>query len=223
MTGPSDATPFTSEGSHSQSTLDSTQAPRSLDNTTNNLVQRCLGIIEQWGKGEIRTSEATRLLLGVLPGSEDGAQALEQYVEMCVKMDWDNALASKRGKEIANHLGLDAGYGGGDDQPPQPCEVDRPDIQSELPRQFNDIANDLKADDTKRTFDRMKLPWYSRPEPALDPTVQETLDKKRFYLANYKDVKHNLLGQADCPTFPDSLWHDVIVGNYIDFDKVYTR
>ncbi|KIJ43054.1 hypothetical protein M422DRAFT_86136, partial [Sphaerobolus stellatus SS14] len=56
----------------------------------------------------------------------------------------------------------------------------------------------------------------------LDPVVQETLSKKRFYLANCKEVKHDLLGQADCPAFPDSLWHDVIVGNYIDLDKVYT-
>ncbi|KIJ32986.1 hypothetical protein M422DRAFT_183765, partial [Sphaerobolus stellatus SS14] len=56
----------------------------------------------------------------------------------------------------------------------------------------------------------------------LDPAVKETLERKRFYLANYKEVKRDLLGQADCPAFPDSLWHDVIVGNFVDLDKVYT-
>ncbi|KIJ28300.1 hypothetical protein M422DRAFT_270448 [Sphaerobolus stellatus SS14] len=222
MTGPNDVVPLTSEGSHSQSTLDSSSVTRPLDDATNNLVQSCLNIIERRRKGEIRTSEATRLLLGVLPSSEDGERALEQYVEMCVEMDRDNTLANDRGKEIADRLGPDARNGGGIDPPSQPREADRPDIHLRLPRQFEDISNDLKTDDAKKSFDRTKLPWYSRPEPALDPIVQETLDKKHFYLANYKEVKRDLLGQADCPAFPDSLWHDVIVGNYIDLDKVYT-
>ncbi|KIJ34193.1 hypothetical protein M422DRAFT_263682 [Sphaerobolus stellatus SS14] len=131
-------------------------------------------------------------------------------------MDQDNTLASERGRKSG------AGDGGENNELPQPCEVDRPDSHSKLPRQFEDITNNFKADDAKKTFDRTKLPWYSRPEPALDPVVQETLDKKHFYLVNYKEIKHNLLGQADCPTFPDSLWHSIIIGSYINLDKVYT-
>ncbi|KIJ37835.1 hypothetical protein M422DRAFT_177486, partial [Sphaerobolus stellatus SS14] len=69
--------------------------------------------------------------------------------------------------------------------------------------------------------DRTKLPWFSRPEPILDLSIKEMLDKKCFYLANYKEVKCDLLGKADCPAFPDDLWHDVIVRNYINLDRVY--
>ncbi|KIJ34232.1 hypothetical protein M422DRAFT_79747, partial [Sphaerobolus stellatus SS14] len=56
----------------------------------------------------------------------------------------------------------------------------------------------------------------------LDPSIKETLDRKWFYLANYKEVKHDLLGQADCSAFPDSLWHGVIVRNFVDPDKVFS-
>ncbi|KIJ39309.1 hypothetical protein M422DRAFT_257916 [Sphaerobolus stellatus SS14] len=165
MTGPSDAILLTTEGSHSQLTLDLTQ------DITNGLGQH---------------------------------------------------TCQREREEITNHLGPGAGDGGENDQLPQPCEVDRLDSHSELPRQFKDITNNFKADDAKKSFDRTKLPWYSRPEPTLDPVVREMLDKKHFYLVNYKEVKHDLLGQADCLAFPDSLWHNVIVGNYINLDKVYT-
>ncbi|KIJ51975.1 hypothetical protein M422DRAFT_243548 [Sphaerobolus stellatus SS14] len=88
MTESNDVQPQDIEGpQQSQSTLDASQATGPANNTTAKLVQRCLAIVEQQRRGEIRTSEATWCFLGELPASEEGESALEQYVEMCVEMD----------------------------------------------------------------------------------------------------------------------------------------
>ena len=44
------------------------------------------------------------------------------------------------------------------------------------------------------------------------------LKLKQNYLLNPKNVKSDILSQLDCPDFPDSVWTDVILSRYIDFD-----
>ncbi|KIJ43639.1 hypothetical protein M422DRAFT_77985, partial [Sphaerobolus stellatus SS14] len=77
-----------------------------------------------------------------------------------------------------------------------------------------------KTEKAKRGFDETGLPWFGKPDPILDPRIKKTLERKRYYLSDPKQVKQSLLGRADCPPFPDSLWLDVISGKYIDLDKV---
>ncbi|KIJ29646.1 hypothetical protein M422DRAFT_268989 [Sphaerobolus stellatus SS14] len=204
------------EGSNIQSTLRSSQASGSTDDTATGLVRKCLSIVECRRKGEICTSEAISLLLGELPASEDGERALEQYIDMCVEIDRESVLAGEKGKQLTDRLQDSQRDEEIANRPQQEDFPVRPDIP------LNESGDLNREGETKKVFDRSKLSWFKRPEPFLNPAVKETLERKRFYLANYKEVKHDLLEQADCPAFPDSLWHDVIIGNFVDLDKVYT-
>ncbi|KIJ57303.1 hypothetical protein M422DRAFT_238897, partial [Sphaerobolus stellatus SS14] len=77
MPGSNDNVSQEIEESASQSTLDANQAPESSILASADLVRRCLAIVERRRKGEIRTSEATRLFLGELPATDEGERALE--------------------------------------------------------------------------------------------------------------------------------------------------
>ncbi|KIJ51974.1 hypothetical protein M422DRAFT_243547 [Sphaerobolus stellatus SS14] len=109
------------------------------------------------------------------------------------------------------------------EQPQPELPVNQQDMQHESLATLRSSGESLKTDEGKKMFDQMKLPCFNPPKTVLDPSVKETLDRKWFYLVNYKDIKCDLLGQADCPAFPDSLWHDIIVGNFVDLDKVFSR
>jgi hypothetical protein len=49
-----------------------------------------------------------------------------------------------------------------------------------------------------------------------------TLRLKRNYLADVKTAKNKIVGHLRCPIFPDGLWSDVLLGRFIDLDKVYS-
>ncbi|KIJ30475.1 hypothetical protein M422DRAFT_268022 [Sphaerobolus stellatus SS14] len=121
--------------------------------------------------------------------------ALEQYVKMCVKMDCKNVLAGEKGKQVADRLRPNIGNSQNADHCQQELMTNQQDIQSKLSAVLNDDCDTHKPDDAKKMFDRSKLPWFSRPEPILDPSIKETLDKKHFYLVNYKKSSMTSLGK----------------------------
>ncbi|KIJ26763.1 hypothetical protein M422DRAFT_272169, partial [Sphaerobolus stellatus SS14] len=201
-------------GSSSQETLHTPQPPGSIDNAAASLiVQRCLSIVERCRKGEIRTSEAIVLLQGELPTSEE--QAFRTYIDMCIEIEREHVAAASKGKQVADRI---AG-GLSDNQPSQqqstglvPSPTASIDHTTHLQRpQFTldrqddepapqDVDNDThNYDVNKKGFDRSKLPWFNTPEPYLDPHIRETLERKRYYLANAKDIKIETLGRANCP------------------------
>ncbi|KAF8579935.1 hypothetical protein K439DRAFT_1295164, partial [Ramaria rubella] len=38
-----------------------------------------------------------------------------------------------------------------------------------------------------------------------------------------KGAKAELVSQRGCPKFPDSLWIDILLNQFVDLDKIYTR
>ncbi|KIJ36432.1 hypothetical protein M422DRAFT_51053 [Sphaerobolus stellatus SS14] len=96
------------------------------------------------------------------------------------------------------------------------------DVEAQDLQEHSDDEDGTKIEKAKRGFDESKLPWFGKPNPILDPRIKKTLERKRYYLTDPKQVKQSLLGRADCPPFPDSLWLDVISSKYIDLDKVCT-
>jgi hypothetical protein len=49
------------------------------------------------------------------------------------------------------------------------------------------------------------------------------LKLKHNYLVDIKAAKNKIISHLQCPIFPDGLWTNVLVGHFIDLDKVYSR
>ncbi|KIJ36422.1 hypothetical protein M422DRAFT_261161 [Sphaerobolus stellatus SS14] len=199
-------------GSSLQETLHTPQPPGSIDNAAASLI------------GEIKTSEAIVLLQGELPTSEE--QAFRTYIDMCIKIKHEHAAPTSKGKQVADRIA----EGSSGNQPSQQQSIglvpsptasidDTTHLQHPqfaLDRQDDepapqDVDNDTHNHDvSKKGFDHSKLPWFNTPEPYLDPHIGDTLERKCYYLTNAKDIKIETLGCANCPPFPDGLWHNVI-------------
>jgi len=55
----------------------------------------------------------------------------------------------------------------------------------------------------------------------LDPGLTLTLKLKQNYLTDPKGAKSDILSQPDCPNFPQALWINIILNQYIDLDKIF--
>jgi len=68
---------------------------------------------------------------------------------------------------------------------------------------------------TKKQADRSLYTWCqvesASTDRVLNPKLALTLKLKQNYLPNPKGAKSGLLGQPDCPIFPDRLWIDIIL------------
>ncbi|KIJ53091.1 hypothetical protein M422DRAFT_242196 [Sphaerobolus stellatus SS14] len=222
--------PSQEPGPSTRGTMQAAQPPQSTDFSAADLVvQRCLDIIERRRRGEITTADAILDLQGILPASE--TQARRSYIDMCLEIDREHALAATRGSNIADQLSgvPNSTFGSqpvrvqGQDFDPRQSQTYEPDQQNRGSSPVEGDENRAKQEPGKRSLDRTKLPWHNIPDPVLPPNLQDTLDRKRFYLANAKDVKIDILGRANCPALPDGSWHDVIVGNFVDLDKIHSQ
>ncbi|KIJ52897.1 hypothetical protein M422DRAFT_242843 [Sphaerobolus stellatus SS14] len=226
-----DATvPSQEPGPSTQGTIQDAQPPQPADySAANFVVQCCLDIIERRRKGEITTADAILDLQGVLPASE--TQARRSYIDMCLEIDREHAVAATRGRNIADQIsGAPSNALGSQLVRVQDQDVYPRQSQPFEPDQQNHGSSPVEGDEDraihepgKKGLDRTKLPWHNIPDPVLPPNVRDTLDRKRFYLANVKDVKIDILGRANCPALPDSSWHDVIIGNFVDLDKIHSQ
>jgi len=56
--------------------------------------------------------------------------------------------------------------------------------------------------------------------PPIDPKLELTLKLKNNYAIDLKSSKQAVHGFPRCPLFPDSQWNDVLLDQYVDFDKI---
>jgi len=56
----------------------------------------------------------------------------------------------------------------------------------------------------------------------MDPQLKLTLKLKCNYHLNVKAGKSKIVTHPRCPMFPDNLWTDVLLGHFIDLNKVYS-
>jgi len=56
----------------------------------------------------------------------------------------------------------------------------------------------------------------------IDPKLELTLKLRNNYALDLKMSKQAVLGFPRCPLLPDSLWNDVLLDRYVDFDKILT-
>ena len=65
---------------------------------------------------------------------------------------------------------------------------------------------------------------WSKFTPAklpIHPRLELTLKLKQNYHLNVQAGKSEIINHPLCPIFPDGLWTDVLLGCFIDLDKVY--
>ncbi|KIJ36981.1 hypothetical protein M422DRAFT_260630 [Sphaerobolus stellatus SS14] len=152
---------------------------------------------------------------------------------MCFGIDHEHAIAAVREKCVTDQMAGTSSSGvstlpiraqglipGDYPQPSQPFELN---LQDSGASPMKVEVEHSKHEPGKKSLDRTKLPWYNVPNPVLPPNVRDTLDRKRFYLANAKDIKINILGRANCPALLDNSWHDIIVCNFVDMDKIHLQ
>ena len=58
--------------------------------------------------------------------------------------------------------------------------------------------------------------------PSIDPKLKLMLKLKNNYGINLKISKQAVLGFPRCPIFPDAQWNDVLLNQYINFEKILT-
>ncbi|KAF8584364.1 hypothetical protein K439DRAFT_1346282, partial [Ramaria rubella] len=91
------------------------------------------------------------------------------------------------------------------------------------------FTEDEASTSQKRQSDESLYGWrhtYVAPVPVdkpVDPILECTLRLKQNYLLDSKCTKAELVSQRGCPEFPDSLWIEVLLDQFIDLDKIYTR
>ncbi|KIJ56287.1 hypothetical protein M422DRAFT_239512 [Sphaerobolus stellatus SS14] len=145
-----------------------------------------------WGKQEFFSSTSSPLL--------------EKETELCESTSVCAQKSTKKARpqqQKANKWRIDSDH----------------DVKAQDLQEHSDDEDGTKIEKVKRGFDESKLLWFRKPDPILDPRIKKTLERKHYYLTDLKQVKQSLLGCADCPPFPDSLWLNVISSKYIDLDK----
>src|SRR5882672_9996414 len=69
---------------------------------------------------------------------------------------------------------------------------------------------------TRALPDESMYPWSDIPvsSTSLDPDIALTLALRANYLIDVRRAKHTLIIRADCPTFPEALWTDILLDKY---------
>jgi hypothetical protein len=198
---------------------------RSNENPSPAMVQPCLEVIERRRKGEIATGQAVRELLMLLPDSDAGTQALERYVDMCSDIDSEHAAAKVRGKQVLRPTVQDHGEGTsnqgdlGDDDDPYTSER-RPGQRG---TKRGHVDSDADEENAKKRPDESLFAWRSDhyTTKTFDPEVILTHKLKANYAIDIKAAKADLTNRPNCPNFPDALWTDVLLCNFINLDKIH--
>src|SRR5882724_9811767 len=233
-------------GSATQPSVTSTSAPTttvlksgyaSISSTQRVLVRTCLSIVEEHRKGNITHAQATIQIFGILPDDRFGTEAFASYVEQLSQTDRDRHIAFVRGASNlpiprANPTsGSSAPSANGEPVPSTDCEPpagERPvsPVQAS-PNLKRSVDQALGAADEGRTRvipNESMYPWTDVPivPTSVDPDIVRTLALRANYHVNVRRAKHTLIIRADCPTFPDALWTDVLLDKYVDLDRIFS-
>ncbi|KIJ50397.1 hypothetical protein M422DRAFT_245662 [Sphaerobolus stellatus SS14] len=127
------------------------------------------------------------MLFDIIPSSEEGDRALQEYLCMCTKVDRERAVTAERSKQVADQL-----------------RASDPSVKTQLlmqpstskqnvePHKTNEHSNNedqTRPEKSKHQFNNTGLPWYGKPDPILNLKIRKTLERKRYYLTDPKQVK----------------------------------
>lgn len=198
-----------------------------------NLVRECLRTVDRYRRNTLTKSEAIANIVQILGdyASNDSAE----YIDMLDGSDRARERNERRGARTLRDDG-DTGAGltgeDGDDNGEYTAAGGRQlDDGAEPDRRIKrrrigdaDDDEDSVVDDKKREHG---WAFYKEDDTLAcdDPVLAETLIQKRRYIGKdgtVKAARARLATQFDKPDFPDSLWEYVLLGKYVDLDKVFT-
>ena len=192
------------------------------------LVWDCLAVIDDYRRGIVSLVCATIRVYKLLPDSDTSTEAFDAFIEQLTAVDRECDAAATHGIRANGYDDDDKQHDAG-----EPSNVSTADPTGDAPHVHVPAGTKRPADraftpnaaiSTIHAPDESLYPWNNSPAGTelMDPLIAKTLTPRANYLLDVKCTKNDLLVRANCPPFPDGLWTDVLLDQYIDFDRVFS-
>lgn len=205
------------------------------------VVSKCEGIVEDYRKGTVKSkSETIAAIYNAIshagPATEEVARARDfSFASFVAQIDEIDASRKRVSNRTAapNLVPSDTtDENEGQDQTGQPLDRGRATSRSPVAahgrKHSHDSSSSTERPISKRKpFDEAILPFLTNRQSSiklddLRPTVRETLRCKAIYARDVTASKQSLICQPDCPQIPDPVWNDILLGKYVDLDKIFS-
>ena len=203
------------------------------------VVSKCEGIVQDYrnGKNQSKSSAIAavyEIIARVEPATDEIAHARDfsfaSFVAQIDEIDASRRFATDKTTAPNIALANEARDDEGCDQAGQ--SLDRGRESSKSPATPHGRKHDRdssssseRSSSKKKPFDETILPFIANRSAStriedLRPGVQETLRCKAIYARDVTATKQSLICQPDCPQVPDTVWNEILLGKYVDLDRI---
>lgn len=195
----------------------------------NEVVSKCVEVVQQFRAGKFSKPKASILLFQAIPQGqlEESAfvTAYGAYMGMLDNFEHYRDSAAQSGRQrVSALIDLDHATGGA---PEQEAPVVSSAKRARSPGSDSDDGGEYK----KRTcLDYEALPWNEPDDPEAQRSTElsPSLQKTQSLLENFsKDVKRARANLLNCgrsyPQFPQSEWLNLLAGNSVDLDHIFSN
>jgi hypothetical protein len=207
------------------SSLDSSE----LSEEHRQTVERCTNIVQEFRTGSISKPKASWLLQRAIP--HDGVDedrflsSYEPYFDMLDNFErYRNSNADRIGSVQQRLSGSPNGEPAAAEDQPNPTDVARPSKRPLSPQ-----SGDEEEYSKRIRLDYDSLPWNEPEDFDLGPSsLSPALQKTHTLLENFsRDAKRARSSLLNCnrpiPQFPPSEWLNLLSGNAVDLDHVFSN
>lgn len=213
----------------------------STPNFATDVVSKCEGIVEDYRKGKVQSkSGAIAAIYEVIthagPATEEVVRAREfSFASFVAQIDEIDALRRQASDRAAAPDITHADSSAENSERNQAGQtLDRGRASSRSPaaphgrKHSRDSSSSTeRSSSKKKPFDEDILPFLTNRQSSikvdeLRPGVRETLRCKAIYARDVTASKQSLICQPDCPQIPDPVWSDILLGKYVDLDRIFS-
>jgi hypothetical protein len=193
------------------------------------VVSKCVEVVQQFRAGKISKPKASILLFQAIPQGQLEESAFVTtygaYMGMLDNFEHYRDSAAQSGRQrVSALIDLDHATGGA---PEQEAPVVSAAKQARSPRSDSDDGGEYK----KHTcLDYEALPWNEPDDPEaqrlteLSPSLQKTQSLLKNFSKDVKWARANLLNCGrSYPQFPQSEWLNLLAGNSVDLDHIFSN
>jgi hypothetical protein len=202
--------------------------PPGLSETQKQTVDRCTSIVQEFWSGKISKPRASILLQQSIPhddaSEESFSSTYESYFDMLDNFERYRSGNAQRVDEVRQQLAGPPATGRDvvDGQPIQTLPVGSFKRQ----RSVSPDSEDEYAKRTRLDFDA--LPWNDTedlgPSTSLSPALQKTHSLLENFARDVKRARSSLLNcNRPIPQFPQAEWLNLLSGNAVDLDHVFSN
>src|ERR1700678_220220 len=218
------------EASSSNATRSSDDS-QGLSDEQRRTIEKCTSIVQEFRAGHLSKSKAALLLQQAIPHDDPDDEVFlstyESYFDMLENFERYRDGNVRRVDEVQQQLA-------GTPAVEQDSPGEQPDqtiLTGALKRQRSSSADDEDDEYVKRTrLDFDTLPWNETESPNLgiSSSLSPALQKTQSLLENFsRDVKRARSSLLNCnksiPQFPQAEWLNLLSGNAVDLDHVFSN